>query len=133
MREFIRERFAIYGLLVILFLFLIFHILVMTEVIPFGIVMGGRLKDSDQMLRLESIALIINLAMLFIVFSRADFFKINIHPKIITIGFWIMFTVFFLNSIGNILSNNVFEKTVFTPLTILLCLFSLRLAMTGKK
>jgi hypothetical protein len=133
MRGLIRERFAINGLLAILFLFVIFHILVMTRVIPFGIVMGGRLKDSAQMLRLESIALIVNLAMLFIVLVRAGYFKFNIHPKIIKTGFWIMFFVFLLNSTGNILSTNLFEQIAFTPLTIMLCLFSLRLAINGKK
>jgi hypothetical protein len=37
--------------------------------------------------------------------------------------------LFFLNTIGNLLSNNQLEKILFTPLTTILFVFSLRLAI----
>lgn len=133
MKGIFSEKFAIHSLITILLLVVIFHVFVMTGIIPFNIVMGGRLNDSAQMLRFESIALLVNLVMLFIVLIRAGFLKINVNSKIIRICFWTMFVLFLLNSIGNLFSNSLTEKIIFTPLTIFLSLVSFRLALYEEK
>jgi hypothetical protein len=40
-----------------------------------------------------------------------------------------MFVLFAINTVGNIFSNNELERLIFTPLTLLLAVFSLRLAI----
>jgi hypothetical protein len=133
MEKFISERFAINGLLTILSLIVIFHMLVIIGIIPFEIIWGGRLKDSSQMLTFETASLTINLIMLVTVLIKAGFLKFSFNQKIIMIVFWIMFIIFFINTIGNILSKNEFEKIVFTPLTLILSIFSFRLTIGKKK
>ena len=56
--------------------------------------------------------------------------KIKINPKVIQTALWIMVAFFIFNTIGNFLSVNEFEKLVFTPVTIILSLLSLRLALS---
>jgi hypothetical protein len=129
MEKFINQRFAINGLLTILSLIVIFHLLIIIGVIPFGIIWGGRLNDSSKMLTFETVTLTINLIMIVTVLIKAGFLKFVVNQKIITIVFWIMFIIFLMNTIGNILSKNEFEKMVFTPLTLILSILSLRMTM----
>ena len=133
MKNFISELFAIYGLLIILSLVVIFHLLIMFSIIPSEIVWGGRLNVKSQMLAFESASVIINLLMLLVVMMRAEILKVRINRMIIKIALWIMFGTFLLNTLGNLFSINDFEKLVFAPLTLLLSIFCLRLAIGENK
>jgi hypothetical protein len=130
MHKFDTKRIAANGILLVLSLMVLFHVLVMFQVIPYGMVWGGRLKDSSQMLLFEAISIAVNLLMLGAVVISAGIIKVKINRVIIQAALWTMFAVFLLNTIGNLLSNNETEKLVFTPLTLLLSLFSLRLAIS---
>jgi hypothetical protein len=133
MKKLLPLSIAVNGLLFILSLVILFHILVITNLIPFDIVWGGRLADKGQMLRLEAISIAVNLVMLLIVCVYAGVLKIKFNPTLLKICFWIMFALFALNTLGNITSKNSFEAFVFTPLTILLALFCLRIALAENK
>ena len=132
MDNFDTKRIATYGLLIILSLFVIFHLLILLRVIPFEMVWGGRLKNASQMVSFETVSIVINLIMLAGVGVYAGILQVKINPMVIKAGFGIMFVLFLLNTIGNLSSENEWEKMVFTPLTLLLSLFSLRLAL-GKE
>lgn len=127
------KQIATTGLLIILSLTVIFHLLVIVGIIPFQIVWGGRLKDSSQMLSFEIISIAINLIMIAVVGIYAGILKLKINWMIIKYALWIMFVLFFINTIGNVFSKNYTEKLIFTPLTFLLSVFSLRLAISGKQ
>jgi hypothetical protein len=129
MKNLIPEKLAIYGIFIILSLIVLFHLLIVTGVIPFDIVWGGRLQNHSQMLQFETISILMNLVMLGIVAIRAGFYKLNPNFPIVRIALYLMSGLFFLNTIGNLLSNNHMEKIIFTPLTVILFVFSLRLAM----
>lgn len=128
MKNIITLRFAAVVLMAILGAIVIFHLLVISGVIPYQMVWGGRLADRSQMLRFETISILTNLVMLTVVMIRAGFVRLRVHPISIRIALWLMVGLFLLNTIGNLLSNNETEKIIFTPLTVLLCLLSLRLA-----
>jgi hypothetical protein len=132
MANFDTKRIATYGILIILSLFVIFHLLILLRVIPFEMVWGGRLKNASQMVSFETVSIVINLIMLAGVGVHAGILQLKINPMVIKAGFGIMFVLFLLNTIGNLSSENEWEKMVFTPLTLLLSLFSLRLAL-GKE
>jgi hypothetical protein len=133
MDNFDTKRIATYGLLIILSLFVIFHLLILLRVIPFEMVWGGRLKNASQMLSFETVSIVINLIMLAGVGVYAGILQVKINPMVIKAGFGIMFVLFLLNTIGNLSSENEWEKMVFTPLTLLLSLFSLRLALSKEQ
>jgi hypothetical protein len=111
----------------------VFHFLILTSVIPFEIVWGGRLKNHSQMLSFETISIATNLLLLAVVSIYAGIIKVKINQGIIAGAFWLMFGLFSSNTLGNLLSNNQLEKILFTPVTLLLALFSLRLAVEGKQ
>jgi hypothetical protein len=129
MKKLLTERTAIYSLLLILSLIVVFHFLVLLGVIPFQVVWGGRLTERAQMMRFEMVSIIVNLLMLAIVALRAGWWKVLISPVIIRVALWLMCGLFLLNTLGNLFSINKFEKLVFTPLTLILSLCCLRLAL----
>lgn len=129
MKSFDTTRIATNGLLIILSLFIIFHLLIMLSVIPFELVWGGRLQDHSQMLSFEGISILVNLMMLAAVGVYAGILKLKVNRMIIQVTLWFMFVLFLFNTAGNALSTNELEKMLFTPLTLLLSLFSLRLAI----
>ena len=131
MKNFISENLAIKSILIILSLVVLFHICVLVGIVPPEIVWGGRVSDRSE-LKMEIISILINLVMLQIVMVRAGYFKIKINPMIIKIALWAMAILFLLNTIGNIFSKNDFEKFAFTPLTLILAIFCIRLAISKR-
>lgn len=127
MKNLISERLAIYGLLSMLSLIIVFHLLVILQIIPYQIVWGGRMKTEAEMFQFESVSLLINSVFIIVVLMRANILKLGSHPVKIKVLLWLMVILFFLNTIGNLFAITSFEKFFFTPLTAILCLFSLRL------
>ena len=83
------------------------------------------------MYRFEIFSIAVNALFIIVVLVQADFFTILIPDKMITYALWIMAGLFLLNSFGNIMSKNKIERLVFTPVTILLAVFSLILALSN--
>jgi hypothetical protein len=106
---------------------------VILNVIPIGVVWGGTMKDRSQMLTFETVSIIINILMLTVAAIKAGYLKISINQVTVRVILWIMFAVFVMNTLGNLLSDNQFEKIVFTPVTLILSIFSLRLAIIKDK
>jgi hypothetical protein len=132
-KNFISERFAIYGLLISLSVIIGFHVLVVVGIVPFQVVWGGRLENFSQMLSFEVVSISLNLLMITIVALYANFLKWRVNQLAIRIGLWAMVVLFFVNTAGNLFSISELEKLIFTPVTLLLSLFSLRLAITKSK
>lgn len=130
MKNIISENLAIKGILIILSLVVLFHLCVLVGFVPPEIVWGGRISDRSELVKMEIISILINLVMLQIVMVRAGYFKIKINPMIIKIALWVMAILFLLNTIGNIFSKNEFERFAFTPLTFILAIFCIRLAIS---
>ncbi|UII30479.1 hypothetical protein LVD17_19495 [Fulvivirga ulvae] len=126
----IPEKKATFLLLTILSIVIAFHLLILTGLIPFEIVWGGRLKNTSGMVIFEIISIAINIAMLLVVCLHGGIIKSNVKPGLIKGFLWIMFFLFLLNTIGNLASNNIYEKVIFTPLTVLLAILSLNLAVS---
>ena len=121
---------AQYLLLSILSAFLVFHFLVILKIIPYDKVWGGRLKSDTEMYRFESVSILIILLFLFVIISHIGLINIVNSKNILKFGFWLMTILFAVNSVGNFISINKFERNYFTPLTILLTLLSLILALS---
>jgi hypothetical protein len=128
----ITEKFAAHCIILILSLVVVFHLLVLMNVIPYNIVWGGRLKDRAELFQFEMISIAANLLMLLVVLVKAKILKVALHPKLLTVALWLMFALFILNTVGNLLSVNEWEKIVFTPLTLILALLCLKLALSRK-
>lgn len=126
------ERTAVFTLIAILVAIVTLHILILSGLIPYEAVWGGRLQSHEQMVKFETTSIGINLLLIGIVSLRGRLLKTAVPPLVITIAVWLMVILFILNTVGNVLSENRVERIVFTPLTIILALLSLRLAIHKK-
>lgn len=106
-------------------LLLLFHTLVILEIIPYNIVWGSRLNSYNEMIQFEVVALILNAGLLVITWIKIK----NKRNAFISLLLWAYAGLFALNTIGNLLSKNMFEMIVFTPMTILLGLLCVRVAL----
>jgi hypothetical protein len=129
LKKYISERFAIAAVAYALSAFLVLHVLTMLGVLPFSMIWGGRLKTRADMLRLESFSLGFTVLLLVITAIRAGYIRIHIHPTVLRVAFGLMSLLFLLNTLGNATSQSRFEQLLFTPLTIILAICSMRLAL----
>lgn len=129
MRRLISVHTAARSVIIILSLIVIFHLLVLAGIIPYKIVWGGRLENTTDMIRFEVVSIGINLLMLAIVANKSGYLNWGKSKQWVRIGLWIMVVLFSINTLGNIVAINIWEKIIFTPLTLLLAFFSFRLAI----
>jgi len=122
---------AQYGLLILLCLFLLLHVIILLKIIPYNLIWGGRLKSDTEMYRFEIFSVLITALFIVVILAQANFWIINIPDKIITVALWIMTGLFLLNTWGNAVSKNKIERLVFTPVTIVMAIFSLVLALSN--
>ena len=120
---------AQFGLLILLSLFLLLHFSILIKIIPYNLVWGGRLKSEKEMVRFEILSILINSLFLTVTLTQMSLLTINMPKNVITYSLWLMTGLFLLNTLGNVTSKNKFEKSFFTPITILLAIFSFILAL----
>lgn len=125
----ISKQVAVKVLLLISVIALILHVLILTGVIPFQYVWGGRLETEDQMFKFEAVSLIINLFVVGVVASVGGFIKPILPPKVLRVFLWVFAVLFGLNTIGNIVSLNSIEAIIATPITLIAAIMFFRLAI----
>ncbi len=112
-------QFAIKTMLILLILVLCYHLLILTELIPYKVVWGGRIETKPQMYVFETISIVINLIILTIILIKEKLIKTKRSSRIINISLWVLVVIFLLNTVGNLFSNNYLEIIIFTPLTFI--------------
>lgn len=127
------KEFATNGLLFLLTLLVFFHLLILVQVIPYDIVWGSRLKSTSEMMQFEIPSILTNLLLLMVVAIKGNKIKLKVNSTILRVFLFAMFALFVLNTLGNLVSQNEFEKMVFPPITILMAILSLRLALVSDK
>ena len=98
---------------------LVFHCCLLFQWIDFRNVWGGRLTSKKEMYVFEILSICINSFLFFIVLQKGTYVKQIFSIKFINISLWIFVFLFGLNTIGNLLANNIYEKTIGTVLTII--------------
>ncbi len=126
-------KFAVNLGLTILCSVMVFHILVLTQIIPYQIVWAGRLNSIDEMQRFETISILINCFIILIIAIKGNYLNFKFSTKIINSLLWLFVILFSLNTIGNLIAKSNFEKIVFTPLTFILAILCFRIIKEGQK
>lgn len=117
-------------LLLSLALLAVLHVLILFRVVPAGIVWGGQIGESPgNLVVLETIALLVTLLFALIVAVKAGFVRTTRFRRATGLGMWLVFAYFVLNTLGNLASGVTAERLLFTPITILMALLALRLAL----
>lgn len=123
------QRTAAYVLMEILGLALIFHLLVLTGVIDYTIVWGGRLSTTGEMVVFELVSIVTNAVFLLVALRKIGKLKFIPNEKIINGVLWAMAVVFVLNTVGNLLSLNDWERNIFSPMTLAMAICCVILAL----
>lgn len=130
MKKLVSAKFSGNVLLIALGALFIFHILVLLKVLPANIVWGGQIQSGQaNPILLESIALLATLLFMLIIAARAGYIRAGSLSWAVDIGVWLTFAFLVLNALGNLASPVPFEKLVAAPITIILALCALRLAV----
>jgi len=95
------------GLLVTIILL---HFSIIIKIVPYNIAWGGRLQNDTQMYIFETISLLINAFLSWVLLMKGNLVKYRFPQRFINITLWVFFTIFLLNTIGNIFAKTNFEK-----------------------
>ena len=104
----------------LLFSVIIFHIYIIMKIIPYNIAWGGRLTNDNEMYVFESISILINIFLSWLLLMKGEFVQFKFPYNTVNLILWIFFALFILNTVGNI-----FAKTkTFSLETSLIRFFS---------
>jgi len=95
------------GLLVTIILF---HFSIIIKIVPYNIAWGGRLQNDTQMYIFETISILINAFLYWVLLMKGNLIKYRFSHRFINITLWVFFTIFLLNTIGNLFAKTNFEK-----------------------
>lgn len=133
MKRIISAKLAANILLLAMGLVAIFDVLVLLGILPSDIVWGGQIGDSaTNRVPLELIALLGAAVFAVVIAAKIGYLQVRFR-KAVTVGVWIIFAFFILNTIGNLASGASFERLIFAPITLLLAFFTFRLAIEREK
>ena len=122
----IRPHKAITILLGILSIVVFLHIFIMVKVIPYAIAWGGRLQNDEQMYLFETVSIIVNLFLIFILLMKGRYIRLQLKEKLLNLVLWIFSILFLLNTVGNLFAQTNFEK-MFAVLTLTLAILILKI------
>lgn len=127
--DFITIRTAAIVALAILGAVVIFHLLVIAGVIPKTIVWGGRISDPRKVVGMEVVSILIVLVAAAVFGFRWRSVGTGNPSLVWAMATWALVGLFTLNTVGNLFARTPFERFVMTPLTLILALLALRLAL----
>ena len=87
-------------MLILNFLAIIFHLGIITKLIPYEIAWGGRLKNDRDMYVFESVSIGIILILIFILLLKGKYLRLEINERMLNFILWIYFVIFVLNTLG---------------------------------
>ena len=129
MKKIINATLAGKILLVVLSLLMLLHILILSGLLPHDFIWGGRAIDQSTMQGLEVSALVITFLFIVITSQKINDLKTGKRRVPVNIGMWLMFAYFIFNIFGNLTSSSQIEMIIFIPVSFILALSSLRLAI----
>jgi hypothetical protein len=94
----------------LLFSVILFHICIIVKIIPYNIAWGGRLTNDNEMYVFESISILINIFLSWLLLMKGEFVQFKFPNKTINLILWIFFALFILNTVGNLFAKTNFEK-----------------------
>jgi len=112
-----------------LFLIILFHLCIILKIIPYDITWGGRLTNDTEMYIFETISILLNVFLSWVLLMKGNFVKYRFSNQVLNVILWIFFIIFTLNTIGNMFAKTFLEK----QFAFLTGLFSILLWLIIKK
>ena len=116
---------------VLFFIFIVVQLLVAAGIIPISILWGGRQPDLTPSLRAASVVAAIILGLfIYIIRYRAGRVGSVPTPTSIRVAAWVVTGYMALNTLGNFASVSNVERFVFGPMTLIMMITSLIVAVS---
>jgi len=128
MKKLVSAKLAGNILLFSLGLLLVFHILALLKITPADMMWGGQ-ATATNIITLEIIALAVTLFFGFVIAAKTGYVDAGKFAGVVNILVWIIFAFLLLNTLGNLASGISAENFIFAPITLILALCALRLAI----
>jgi len=80
------------------------------KIIPYSVTWGGRLENDKEMYLFESVSIVLNGFLVWILLMKDGITKQFFSNKTLRIILWIFFILFLLNTIGNLFAKSILEK-----------------------
>lgn len=96
---------------------LVFHILVLTKMVPYEMAWGGQLGNNAAMYTFESISVMINLFLGWVLLMKGNYLPFRFSERVINGILWIFFALFVVNTVANLFARTDIEKA-FSILTL---------------
>lgn len=90
----------------------LFHLAIITKIIPYEVTWAGKINNDAEMYVFESISILINLFLGFTLLIKGDYVLSFQTTRVVDIILWIFLLVFGLNTIGNLFAETLFEKSL---------------------
>lgn len=111
---------------------ILFHFLVLIQVIPYTIVWAGKINTVEEMVTMETVSISINIILILVLLLKGNYIKSKISPDVLNVIIWLFVILFALNTIGNLFSKSSLELYLFTALTFVSTLLCLRIVLERK-
>jgi hypothetical protein len=119
----INKKLALKIMIPLISLVIVFHFAVIFSIIPYDIVWAGKIHTLQEMYTFESVSIAVNILLLVTLIMKNEYIKNGVSQSILDLLLWIFVIVFLLNTIGNLMAETLFERWVFTPLTLISAVF----------
>lgn len=106
------------------FAIILFHLCIITKMIPYNITWGGRLTNDTEMYVFETISILVNVFLSWILLMKGDFVAYKFPNQVVNVILWVFFALFMLNTVGNIFAKTFLEQQ-FAFLTGFYCILLL--------
>lgn len=125
-------KWAVYIAVSLNLLIVVFHSLVLAQVIPFNIVWGGKFQNFNEVKTFEIISILAILVITTFIFIKAYGVYSKITTVMVNAVIWLFVVLFSLNTIGNLLAEKSTETIIFTPITLVFAILCSRIGLEEK-
>ena len=113
------KKVALHIMFFILGTILILHFLILTEQIPYDKVWAGKLNSVEEMKSFETISILLNVFISFVLFIKYKQLEREVRNKVIDILIWVFVVFFALNTLGNLFAQSMVELILGSLLTLI--------------
>lgn len=128
----IKSGSAIRIILSIIALILLYHLVILLGIVPYEYAWGGRLGSKSEMYVFETVSIILNLFLAYILLLKGKLINGPLSHKIVDIILWVFCILFAINTLGNLFAKTYFEK-MFAALTLMLAYLIYRILRPAEK
>lgn len=93
-------------------LIILFHLGVIFRILPFEFIWGGQISTTSEMYLLVTISILLNLFLGLVLVMKGGYVKHWFGKRVTDFFLWLFLILFTINTIGNLLAETIFEKSL---------------------